>query len=159
MPQDGNSPIADRTGLIAALTDIVGAANVSSAAETIALHAADIWSAGAGSILAVVSPTSLDTLSGAVAAIGRAGLAIAPRGAGMSYTGGYVPVEPDTVSLDLSRMNRILAISPDDMTVTVEAGCSLGGPQRGARATRPAHAVLGADVRPESRPSAAACRS
>jgi D-lactate dehydrogenase (cytochrome) len=42
----------------------------------------------------------------------------------MSYTGGYLPAVERTISLDLSRMDRILSISPDDMTVTVEAGCS-----------------------------------
>lgn len=40
----------------------------------------------------------------------------------MSYTGGYVPAGDRTVSLDMSRMNRIVRISRDDMTVTVEAG-------------------------------------
>jgi FAD/FMN-containing dehydrogenase len=42
----------------------------------------------------------------------------------MSYTGGYVPSVPNTVSLDMSRMNRVLAVRPDDMVVTVEGGCT-----------------------------------
>jgi FAD/FMN-containing dehydrogenase len=57
-----------------------------------------------------------------VRAIHQAGFALAPRGAGMSYTGGYVPASERSVSLDMSRMNRILRISRDDMVVTVEAG-------------------------------------
>jgi FAD/FMN-containing dehydrogenase len=42
----------------------------------------------------------------------------------MSYTSAYAPTTPRTVSLDMSRMNRILEIRPDDMVVTVEAGCA-----------------------------------
>jgi FAD/FMN-containing dehydrogenase len=124
MPEDGTSVVFDHHQFFATVTDIVGADNVRTDATTLALHSADIWSQGNGALLAVVSPLSLDQLSGVVAVINRAGLPIAPRGAGMSYTGGYVPVAGRTVSLDLSRMNRILAISPEDMTVTVEAGCS-----------------------------------
>jgi FAD/FMN-containing dehydrogenase len=42
----------------------------------------------------------------------------------MSYTASYLPMTETTVSLDMSRMNRVLKISPEDMTVTVEAGCT-----------------------------------
>ena len=88
------------------------------------LHSQDIWRAAAETVDIVVSPTSLDALSRVVSACSSAGYAIAPRGAGMSYTSAYVPLTARTVSLDMSRMNRILAISAEDMTVTVEAGCT-----------------------------------
>jgi FAD/FMN-containing dehydrogenase len=124
MPEDGKSIALDQDAFIAVLTEIVGSENVTREAATLSLSSSDIWASGPGSLFAVVSPRSLDQLARCVAAIARAGLPIAPRGAGMSYTGGYVPVTRDTVSLDLTRMNRILAIRPDDMTVTVEAGCT-----------------------------------
>ena len=124
MPEDGKSMALDRDAFLAALAQIVGGENVSREPAALSLSSSDIWGTGPGSVLAVVSPRSLDQLARCVAAIAQAGLPIAPRGAGMSYTGGYVPVTRDTVSLDLTRMNRILAIRPDDMTVTVEAGCT-----------------------------------
>jgi FAD/FMN-containing dehydrogenase len=124
MPDDAIAVPTGLNELKAALGGIVGAEHVRSDAASIALNSADIFSAGPTPVQLVVSPRSLDEVSGTVAAIAAAGFAIAPRGAGMSYTGGYIPVVERTVSLDMSRMNRILAVSPEDMTVTVEAGCS-----------------------------------
>ncbi len=115
---------AAREALKANLAQIVGWANVSEDLERRRLHSQDIWSVASDTVDFVVSPTSLDALSRVVAASAEAGYAIAPRGAGMSYTSAYVPLATRTVSLDMSRMNRILAISAEDMTVTVEAGCA-----------------------------------
>jgi FAD/FMN-containing dehydrogenase len=110
--------------LQATLESIVGPANVRTDAASLELAGADIWSHGTDTPAFVVAPASLEELASSVAAISAAGLPIAPRGAGMSYTGGYVPGAPNTVSLDMSRMNAILAIRPEDMVVTVQAGCT-----------------------------------
>jgi hypothetical protein len=72
----------------------------------------------------VASPGSLDELSATVAAATRAGHAIVARGGGMSYTGGYTPERPDTVLIDMRRMNRVLEINREDMYVVVECGCT-----------------------------------
>ncbi|MEO9491177.1 MAG: FAD-binding oxidoreductase, partial [Marinomonas sp.] len=50
--------------------------------------------------------------------------AIVPRGGGMSYTGGYTPDAPGAVLLDLASMDRILEINEEDMSVTIEPGCT-----------------------------------
>ena len=42
----------------------------------------------------------------------------------MSYTRGYVAPAAGALVVDLGRMDRILAIDPVDMLVTVEAGCT-----------------------------------
>jgi FAD/FMN-containing dehydrogenase len=110
--------------LPAVLTQILGPEAVTTDLDRRRLHSQDIWSASADTVEAVVSPTSLEDLSRVLSAITAAGHAIAPRGAGMSYTSAYIPKTGRTVSLDLSRMNRILRIDADDMTVTVEAGCT-----------------------------------
>jgi FAD/FMN-containing dehydrogenase len=110
--------------LFNALSGIVGAENVSRDPDNRKLHSQDIWSSAPCIPALIVSPTSLDQVSRVLATTTKAGFAIAPRGAGMSYTSGYLPTVERTISLDLSRMDRILSISPDDMTVTVEAGCS-----------------------------------
>lgn len=51
-------------------------------------------------------------------------IAVTPRGAGTNLVGATVPVKGGII-LDLSRMNRILELDTDTMTVTVEAGILL----------------------------------
>lgn len=128
MPDQGANtaeslPVDDQN-LLTTLCRIVGADHISHDRDIRKLHSQDIWSSAPCVAAMIVSPTSLDQVSRVVAATTAAGFAIAPRGAGMSYTGGYLPAVERTISLNLSRMDRILSISPDDMTVTVEAGCS-----------------------------------
>ena len=114
--------LAGGGNLAAKLAAIVGANHVHDDEPTRRLHSEDIWFPAGAVVAIVAAPGSLDQTAAVVAAARAAGFVIAPRGAGMSYTGGYVPVEDRTVSLDMSRMNRILRVSRDDMTVTVEAG-------------------------------------
>ncbi len=70
----------------------------------------------------VVRPGSTADLSASVRAITEAGFAVVPRGAGMSYTGGYLPTSDRSVTIDMARMDRVLEINRDDMYVRVEAG-------------------------------------
>ncbi len=70
----------------------------------------------------VVSPADTTELAAVVGAAVRRGMAVVPRGGGMSYTRGYVPEEAGAMLLDMSRMNRVLEINPDDMYVKVETG-------------------------------------
>ncbi len=106
------------------LAHIVGAAHVRDDEAARALFGSDIGAAGSGQVALVVAPAGTDELAKVVAAATRSGFAIAPRGAGMSYTGGYAPAHPRTVMLDTQRMARVLDIDAKDMTVTVQAGCS-----------------------------------
>jgi FAD/FMN-containing dehydrogenase len=124
MPDDHSNITPGLPGLHAALSAIVGPDHVRDDPASLDLHSADIWARGAATAALVVAPDSVAQLSRTLAAITSSGFNVAPRGAGMSYTGGYVPGRPNTVSLDLSRMNRVLAIRPDDMVVTVQAGCN-----------------------------------
>ncbi len=106
------------------LSDIVGPEHVRTDDATTALFSEDIWSASPHTAAIVVSPQTLDQLVEVVKAAHAAGVALAPRGAGMGYTGSYLPAVDGTVSLDLAQMNRVLAVNADDMTVTVEPGCT-----------------------------------
>ena len=110
------------TGLEAALRRSVGDQHVRTDEPSRRLHSEDIWQRADSIVALVVAPNSVEQLAEVVRAIHDAGCAIAPRGAGMSYTGGYIPVNTRTVSLDLTRMDQIVDISRDDMTVTVQAG-------------------------------------
>ena len=88
-------------------------------------YAEDVFTAGPAPF-AVFRPANIDELSAGLKVAAREGLAIIPRGGGMSYTSGYVAPEAGALIVDLGRMDRILDIDETDMTVTVEAGVSWG---------------------------------
>jgi D-lactate dehydrogenase (cytochrome) len=103
---------------------IVGTDNLRDDEASLRLVSEDIWAPGEAVAMLIVAPATTQELADVVALAGKSGLAIAPRGAGMGYTGSYVPVRANTLSLDTTRMDKVLAISPEDMTVTVQAGCT-----------------------------------
>lgn len=72
--------------------------------------------------LAVVSPGSTQDVVAVVEAARASGLAIVGRGGGMSYARAHTPTRPETIILDLRRMDRIVEINPSDRFVTVEPG-------------------------------------
>ena len=92
-------------------------------AEECAFYAQDVHSEGAAPC-AVFRPADIDELSKGMAAAHARGLAIVPRGGGMSYTKGYLADQAGALVVDLGRMDRILDVDPVDMLVTVEAGCT-----------------------------------
>ena len=69
----------------------------------------------------VVFAESTDEVSDVLAYANDAGVAVVPFGAGTSLEGHVIPLRGG-ISLDLTRMNRIVAIRPDDLTATVQAG-------------------------------------
>jgi D-lactate dehydrogenase (cytochrome) len=71
----------------------------------------------------ILYPRSSASLASASASIHCAGLALAPRGGGMSYTGGYLP-EQAYACIDLSRMSRVVEVNTQDLYITLEAGCT-----------------------------------
>ncbi len=116
--------LASHEPLKAELMARLGAAQVRVDEETLALHSQDIWARGAHRVAAVVSPLNVEQIVATLALAREHGHAVVARGAGMGYTGAYLADSPRTVSLDLSRMDRILDINAADMTVTVEPGCT-----------------------------------
>lgn len=71
-----------------------------------------------------IRPADKDQLRAAMAAASAAGVAIVPRGGGMSYTRGYVPRHANTLLVDCRDLNRIVEINEEDMYITAEAGCT-----------------------------------
>ena len=118
------SPAVDYVALKQACIAIVGADHVHDDSDRLRLHSEDVYEVGDNVVRLIVAPAGLGELAEVMACAHRAGVAVAPRGGGMSYTASYLPMSADTISLDLSRMDRVLAIAADDMTVTVEAGCT-----------------------------------
>jgi len=111
------------TGALAAITEAVGAQALITDPAELRYYSQDVYSTGA-TVLAVFRPTDKEMLARGVAAATRAGIAIVPRGGGMSYTGGYLAPSSAALLIDTVSMNRVLDINEADMTVTVEAGCS-----------------------------------
>ena len=115
--------VADIDPLRAQLEQVLGADNVISEETERRFYSQDIYSEGA-LVSLVIRPRSIDDLSKAVAMVTEAGLPIAPRGGGMSYTNGYTQDEPGAVLIDMGAMNRVKEINAQDMYVTVECGCT-----------------------------------
>jgi len=75
----------------------------------------------AGRPAAVVFPDSAEQVSRVLRLAHEARTPVVPRGAGTGLSGGATAGD-GTVVLDLSRMNRILAVSPADATAVAEPG-------------------------------------
>ncbi|WP_142063606.1 FAD-binding oxidoreductase [Pseudarthrobacter sp. B4EP4b] len=71
--------------------------------------------------LAVVFPESVEDVQAVVRICAAAKVALVPRGAGTGVSGGAHATK-DCVILSLERMDRILALNPDDETAVVEPG-------------------------------------
>lgn len=70
---------------------------------------------------AVVLPESTAEVAAIVRICGREGLPFVARGAGTSLCGGSIPA-PDSLVVSLTRLNRILEISPADLCAVVQPG-------------------------------------
>lgn len=74
--------------------------------------------------LAIVVPQTAAEAAAAVKLATEEGLAIVPRGGGMSYTKGYLPDRADSVVIDVRGIDDIFELNVDDLYVTVGAGCT-----------------------------------
>lgn len=86
------------------------------------LYATDIFYESEFLPVAVALPTSAGDVQAIVRAARQQGLSLAVRGAGLSYSGGYLPANDHTLVVDTTRMTRIVEINARDRYVTVEAG-------------------------------------
>lgn len=73
----------------------------------------------------VVEPASEQELAKVLKVADDAGLAVIPRGGGTKLDWGNPPAHADVV-LSTARLNRVLEHAWADLTVTVEAGCTIG---------------------------------
>lgn len=108
-------------GLEAQLAALLGPDGLLTDGESLRLQGSDLLAEGADCAL-VIRPETVDQLQEAVRQITAAGLAVAPRGGGLTYVAGYTPRGTRFAAVDLARLNRIVEISETDMTITVEAG-------------------------------------
>ena len=108
---------------LGAIAAAVGSDALITDAAELRYYSQDVFSNGPLP-LAVFRPVDKEMLARGIAAATSGGVAIVPRGGGMSYTGGYLPCEAGALLIDTGAMNRILDINDADMTVTVESGCT-----------------------------------
>ena len=79
-----------------------------------------------GRALAVVRPGNTAEVAAVIKACAAAGTSIVPQGGNTGLVVGSVPDGSGTqVVLSLTRMNAVRALDPDNLTMTVEAGCVL----------------------------------
>ncbi len=107
-----------------ALREVLPADSVLDDAASRRFYANDVfWQPGIEP-LAIVCPTDTAMLAAAVRTATSAGVAVVPRGGGMSYTKGYLPMHGGSIVIDCRRMNRVIEVNTDDLYVTAEAGCT-----------------------------------
>ena len=110
-----------RSSIAARLAAILGPDGFLDDEPNRTLHSADLFGAG-GTVAAVIRPASIDELSAAAREIAKDGLALLPRGGGLTYVQGYVSQSDGAVAVDMRRMNRILEIDEQNLLITVECG-------------------------------------
>jgi FAD/FMN-containing dehydrogenase len=121
--------------LIAALTGIVGTAQVLTDPADIAPFVTDWRGRYRGAARCVVRPGNAEEVAAVVKACVAAGVPIVPQGGNTSLCGAATPdAAGQAVVLSLGRLNRVLAIDPGNNTITVEAGCTLAAVQEAAHA-------------------------
>jgi len=108
-------------GLLNLLAQIVGAENLSTAAAVREQHGRDESYHPSAPPDAVVYCTETDQVAAVVRACADRGVPVIPFGTGTSLEG-HVAALNGGVCIDLSRMDKILAVNAEDMDVTVQAG-------------------------------------
>jgi D-lactate dehydrogenase (cytochrome) len=116
---------ASRSDLVAELDALLGDRCTTNVTELEHHSHSESWHP-AGVPDVVVYPLSTGEVSAVARAAARAGAPIVPFGAGSSLEGHVNAVEGG-VSIDLSRMDRVLRLSVEDLDVAVEAGITHRG--------------------------------
>lgn len=113
-------------GLLEKLRALLGPSGLITDPADLAPHLTDWRALYHGASPALLRPASTAELSAAMALLFEAGVPVVPQGGNTSMVGGAMPDESGRqVILSLQRMNRLRAIDPLDMTMTVEAGLVL----------------------------------
>jgi len=107
--------------LLAELTDIVGAANISTAQADRDLHARDQSHHAAHPAEAVIWPQSSEQVATVLRLANEHRIPVTPWGVGTSLEGNPIPVMGG-ISLSFERMNKIIEVHADDFQVTVQPG-------------------------------------
>jgi FAD/FMN-containing dehydrogenase len=121
------------TALLAAIRAVVGDRGLLTDPADTDPYAQDWRRLYVGHTPAVVRPASTAELASVVRLCAQAGVSLVPQGGNTSMVGGATPdADGSQLILSLSRLNRVRAIDPVDMTLTIEAGATLKAAQTAA---------------------------
>jgi FAD/FMN-containing dehydrogenase len=109
---------------IDALIALLGGENVIDDPAELNFYSTDVYRRADVAAALVIRPGSTEELSAAVKLCTDQGVAVIPRGGGLSYTAGFLPIRAGSVVVDMLRLDRIVEINATDMYVTVECGVS-----------------------------------
>ncbi len=119
--------------LIRSLSELLGAENVLTAADSMTAYLGDWRGRYRGAALCVVRPATTAAVAAVVRVCAEAGVAMVPQGGNTSLCGAATPgSDGRSVLISLSRMRRVRAIDTLNNTITVEAGCVLQTVQEAA---------------------------
>jgi FAD/FMN-containing dehydrogenase len=122
-------------GLAACLLTALGPGAVLTEPSDMAAYAVDWRNLYHGRPLAVVRPSTVAQVAETVRRCAEAGAPVVPQGGNTSMVGGATPSGTGTaVVLSLERLRQVRALDPVEMTMTVEAGCTLRQAQEAAAA-------------------------
>ncbi|WP_457636784.1 FAD-binding oxidoreductase [Oceanithermus sp.] len=107
--------------MVSRLIELLGKDKVSTSASDLEAHGRDEGYPQTAKPVAVVYAESPEDVSKVLELAAETDHAVIPFGAGTSLEGSLLPLKP-TISLDLTRMNRILEVHPEDFLAVVEAG-------------------------------------
>jgi FAD/FMN-containing dehydrogenase len=131
-------------GLIAALGEIVGAANVVTDADARATYEIDWTGRFRGATRAIARPSSTAEVAAIIELCRREHVAIVPQGGNTGLVGGGIPLQGELV-VSLRRMDAIGPVDAAARQITVQAGATLADVRAAAAAAGLAYPIdLGA---------------
>ncbi len=108
---------------------------VNAAAHDLAPHERDWRGRYQGRALAMARPCDVDEVVAVVKACSAHGVAIVPQGGNTGLVGGSIPDgSGQQMLLNLQRMNRVLGVDAANLSMAVQAGCTLAQVQGAAEA-------------------------
>ena len=120
--REPNRAVLDkRARIVAGLAAILPGENLITDVHELVPYETDGFTAYSRVPMAVVLPTTTDEVSRILAFCNAEGVAVVPRGAGTSLSGGAIPNE-DCVVLGIAKMNRMLEVDYANRTARVQAG-------------------------------------
>jgi len=127
MSSQSPAPLALDEGVVSSLLETIaariGARYVVTEASELAPHLEELRGLFRGATPALLRPGNTDEVAFIVSACAAAGVPLVPQGGNTGLVGGQVPFGALLVST--SRLDKIRSLDPIDLTVTVEAGCTL----------------------------------
>ncbi len=105
------------------LSEIVGEENAITDPLTLMAYSFDASESGEAPSI-VVRPGSTEEVAEVMQVANDSGTPVIPRGGGTSLAGAALPLK-ESIVLDMTRMNRVIEVSREDLTALVEAGVRL----------------------------------